>query len=289
MRSRIPQLREDEIVELAEVVADEHCRSGIVCPVTILRANKVKFCYGTYGLKTFDGMLEYKNGRFFVFCNRDRGNHEGTRRSRFTLSHELAHFYIPEHRWALLNGVGAHPSVCGLFDGASVQEEVEADIFAANLLMPPSRFKAAMSKTTGTPMNRVMCLKDTFQTSILSTAVQYGRYDNNVVALLKWSNDDVEWKRILEEYFFAQQYRSWKLRSRADLPDDSATAVALAESPDTPEPTIHESVLTASFCFHHVSSSGSRDIVLREEAVRLGRHGVLTLLSVHPRFQKKVQ
>src|SRR6185503_10433942 len=124
------------------------------------------------------------------------------------------------------NGVGAHPSVCGLFDGAAIQEELEADIFAANLLMPPSRFEPAMGKISGTPMNRVLRLKDQFQTSIVSTAIQLGRYEPEIVALLKWSNDDLEWKRILEEYFFAQQYRSWKLQSRAELPDDSATAAA---------------------------------------------------------------
>jgi hypothetical protein len=136
-------------------------------------------------------------------------------------------------------------------------------------------------------MKRVLRLKDQFQTSIVSTAIQLGRYDSDLVALLKWSNQEVEWKRILEEYFFSRQYRSWKLQSRADLPDDSATATALAESPEIVEPRIHESVLTASFCFRHVASSGSRDIVLREEAVRLGRHGVLTLLSVHPVFREK--
>src|SRR5689334_23997225 len=51
----------------------------------------------------FDGLLEYEAGEFHVYCNVDRGNIPGGARARFTLAHELGHYFIDEHRIALID------------------------------------------------------------------------------------------------------------------------------------------------------------------------------------------
>ena len=286
MRSRLPAAREQEIIEIAEAVAEYHCKGETVCPLKILKAEGIDHAVGAYGEKTFEGMLEFRNGRFFVYCNRDRENLPHLPRGRFTLSHELGHFFIPEHNLALKNGTPKHQSECGLFDGQNVAEELEADLFAANLLMPPSRFKQEMAKRKNlSPLVAILELKDHFKTSILSTAIQYAPNHSDVVAMMKWNGDALAWKRVQDDYFLRHQYRRWKLDAPAGLPKESATRAALDDLPGGDVSSPRESILTANFCFHNVACAGSRDLIFREEAVRLGGHGVLTLLSLHPRFR----
>lgn len=284
MKSPLSATREQEIIELAEAVADHHCPREVVCPLKILRDEGIDYAVGAYGERTFDGMLEHKNGRFFVYCNRDRESLPHLPRGRFTLAHELGHYFIPEHRMALQLGAPKHQSQCGLFDGQGVKAELEADVFAANLLMPPSRFRVEMEKRWGiSPLEAVLELKEIFRASILSTVIQFAPNHPDVVAIMKWNSDSIGWKRVQDDYFLLHRYRQWKLESLEGLPRESATKAALQAA--EADLVVHDSVLTANFCFQQVACAGERDLVLREQAVRLGSHGALTILSLHPQFK----
>jgi hypothetical protein len=53
----------------------------------------------------------YLKGRFHIYCNLDRENLPSSPRARFTLSHELGHYFIDEHQNNLASGqVRPHPS-----------------------------------------------------------------------------------------------------------------------------------------------------------------------------------
>lgn len=91
--------------------------------------------FGAYG-DGFDGMLEYKEGRFHIFCNLDRIGSPDSTRSRFTMAHELGHYYIDGHRNVLASGdIPPHLSRCE-FESSQLAEQ-EADHFAGSFLMPP--------------------------------------------------------------------------------------------------------------------------------------------------------
>lgn len=247
--------------------------SKLIMPLELMEKTPLRECWSI------------RNGRFFIFCNRDRGNSPNLPRGRFTLAHELGHYFIPEHRLALERGAPKHQSKCGLFDGQNVPEELEADIFAANLLMPPSRFNAAVAKCKAkTPLLTILALKEQFKTSILSTAVQFASRAPDVVALLKWNDDKLGWKRVQNEYFAKHRFCSWKPESPTDLLKGSATVDALADPPDGSQSLIRESASSAETWFKNVPAGATQNLILREEALRLGDHGVLTLLSVHPQF-----
>ena len=60
------------------------------------------------------GMLEHRGGRpacwsggWHIYCNLDCVGQKDSPRARFTLAHELGHYYIDEHRNALVAGRGA--------------------------------------------------------------------------------------------------------------------------------------------------------------------------------------
>ena len=54
--------------------------------------------YDSYEIGTFDGMTIYDDGVFYIHINNDNGNKKGSGRSRFTLAHELGHYFIDSHR-----------------------------------------------------------------------------------------------------------------------------------------------------------------------------------------------
>ena len=143
-KAQLANERRDFIAELAEAVAEEHCPSGHVQPEAIIEANDITMSFGAYG-NTFDGMLECEQGRFHIYYNEDRLERADSGRARFTLGHELGHFYVDEHRNGLLGGASPHGSVCDF--NPSTLLEMEADTFASNLLLPRTRFRSAATST----------------------------------------------------------------------------------------------------------------------------------------------
>jgi hypothetical protein len=78
-----------------------------------------------YYQEAFDGMLEWRDGVFHIYCNLSTVENSTSVRARFTLAHELGHFFIDEHRNALASGrVPAHPSFC---NNANPEVQVEAE------------------------------------------------------------------------------------------------------------------------------------------------------------------
>ncbi len=281
MKLKLQRSREAEILELSSDVADEDSPAGRVCPARICRAKdkQIAIVHNSYGADKFDGMLVFRGGAWVILCNLDTGNNPGSTRERFTLAHELGHFHIPEHRKRLLAGCRSHGSYAGAFDGADSPEELEADTFAANLLMPVGRFVPKLKGSRQSPLVAIRALRQEFDTSWESTAIQAMRHDARIITIAKWTNDGFAWHRISEPAFKADGFRKFQLRDVNALPQDSATATALKEAETGNDHPIHEGVVTAAHCFGWVAAGGKRDILIREEAVRNGRFGVLSIFS----------
>lgn len=126
-----------EIAELAEAVADAYHPAIRVEPEVIAKELGITFSYGHY-TDAFDGMLEYQRGRFHIYCNLDRVQRPHSLRARFTLGHELGHYFIDEHRNALKRGHAAPDLFSRQYKCPNVVER-EADYFSTNLLLPRTR------------------------------------------------------------------------------------------------------------------------------------------------------
>ena len=61
---------------------------------------------------------------------------------RFSVGHELGHYFLPGHIDAVLGNGNIHESRAGF--ASSDKYEMEADYFAAGLLMPQKLFTPAM-------------------------------------------------------------------------------------------------------------------------------------------------
>jgi hypothetical protein len=271
---KLQESRKAEIAELAEAVVELNSAGGKpVDPAAILKAKGVGLHSEFYPEK-FDALLAYRRGKFHVHLNLSRvGGDPASPRARFSLAHELGHFFIDEHRTALLAGGKAHPSSCGMFDGADSIEEQEADHFAASLLMPSSRFVPA-AEGQGSPLNTILALHKCFDVSLTATALQYVQHVSDRAIVLRWNTDgSLAWTRPGRGYR-AAGYRSTRFKFPGQLPPDSATGRVIEGSVN------HDSgLLTMASVFINVAESGDRNSLVTEEAISLGDYGVLTIIS----------
>jgi hypothetical protein len=273
MKNKVPPARVDEIRQLAEQIAIDHCTAArAIDPILIIDRKGITLSFGRYG-GFFDGMLECRAGLFHIYCNLDRVEHSGSSRARFTLAHELGHYFIDEHRRALLVGRAlAHPSRCE-FESDNVAER-EADLFASNLLMPPGQFLAAATEAPrGLP--GILALARRFKTSVTSTALRYAECNLAPCVVLKWTQDGFAWKWLSGQVFEAGYRKT--VESLSALPRDSATAEALS-GVEPPAKGFFERGSTAALWFPHVDPRSARNCIMVEQALSLGRFGTLTVL-----------
>ncbi len=263
-----------EIADLAEFVAEESWGDQGVDPLAVADAKGITVSFNNYG-DAFDGLLEHKAGHFHIYGNLQRLERTDSSRARFTISHELGHYYIDEHRRTLEVGVvPSHPSFCDYESRNPVERE--ADHFASNLLLPERRFReAAASIPPG--LAGVLHLAKMFHTSITSTAIRYASLNVKPCALVKWESFGVKWK------WLSGSTREAGFRSiicdQSKLPLDCATACVFRG--DTSPTGFLESGTTASAWFPRTAELSHRNIILIEQAISLGRFGILTFLYPH--------
>jgi hypothetical protein len=110
---------------------------------------------------------------------------------RFTVAHELGHFFLPGHPQLLFpNGDDTHQSKSGFI--SHDREERQADQFAAALLMPKTHFKKAI-ESAGQGFAAVQYLAELCKTSITATAIRYATYTDDALAIIVSSGDRVEY------------------------------------------------------------------------------------------------
>lgn len=150
-------------------------RKAPIDPVAIATTEKriLRLCPGDYKA-AFDGRLEYHRSkdRFLCFYNTkyDRaGEDRHAPRTRFSLAHELGHFFIESHHEYLRSGGKSHPSRSEFV--ASTPVERQADCFAAHLLMPDRLVKPTVNQDE-LSVELIDLVARTFQTSFVSAALR---------------------------------------------------------------------------------------------------------------------
>jgi hypothetical protein len=123
---------------------------------------------------------------------------------RFTVAHELGHYFLDGHVDHLFrNGQYLHKSESGFT--SKDQYEREADAFAAALLMPKSLFKTALAKA-GSGLTAIESIANDCGTSLTATGIRYAKLSDDPVAVVCSTGDKIN---------FA--FMSDSLRKRPDL------------------------------------------------------------------------
>lgn len=144
----------------------------------------------------FDGQLEYhrREDRFLLFYNTKydaglpRGSHHP--RTRFSIAHELGHFYLDIHHAYLRHGGKAHGSRGEYVNDATIERE--ADAFAAGLLMPERLIRRIVNQDV-LSLAAIEQIAEAFQTSLVSTALRCVELSDFPCALVALRDGAVAW------------------------------------------------------------------------------------------------
>lgn len=186
--------RADEIVQVA------HITEPPVDPLVLAasEAPLLRACGDNFRNK-FDGQLEYHKARrrFLLLYNTkyDVGLLPGEHhpRTRFSIAHELAHFYLDEHHTFLRGGGKSHAS-CGEFE-VGVKMEREADAFASGMLLPTKLFQPLVNEDDLT-LSRIDDFAALFRTSLVSTAIRAAQVSHFPTAFVGIRGGQVAWTSL---------------------------------------------------------------------------------------------
>jgi hypothetical protein len=110
---------------------------------------------------------------------------------RFTIAHELGHYFLPGHPEHLFpNGDGIHKSKSGTFSGDIFEKQ--ADHFAKTLLMPETFFIEAL-RDAGGGFASVETLSTKCMTSFTATAIRITEFSEDPFAVIMSNGNKVEW------------------------------------------------------------------------------------------------
>ncbi|MDE1568246.1 ImmA/IrrE family metallo-endopeptidase [Aquabacter sp. P-9] len=187
---------------------------------------------------------------------------------RFSVSHELGHYFLPGHVDQVLKN-GLHVSRAGFITNDPY--ELEADHFAAGLLMPETPFRKAMG-LYDPGLDAIDAVSELCLTSRTATAIRFAELSNVAVAVIVSTGAAIDYC-FMSDAMKSLPKLDW-IRKGSPLPKGTATARLAARS---------DAVLAGERVAEEVDVSdwlgGTTKATVSEEAVGLGRYGkVLTIL-----------
>lgn len=188
---------------------------------------------------------------------------------RFSIAHELGHYFLPGHIDALFTAGNIHESYAGYSSENSY--EIEADHFAASLLMPQSLVEIEMRKV-GEGLNAIEYLAQKCQTSLTASAIRFTQLSKDSIAIVVSSGSLIDYC-FMSDALKDVRGIDWIRKGQA-VPKGTTTCAfnSSADKVKQSERMKGTSVLQDWF-------GGSRNIKINEDVIGLGTYGkTLTVL-----------
>ena len=179
----------------------------------------------------FDGRLSYHNGRFLLVYNTRynvwprRGEHHP--KVRFTVAHELGHYYLDRHREFL---VTRHTPIESFTEFESNnQVEREADAFATGLLMPKYLLTPIINCEPDATIRSIKEAATEFDVSLTSMMVRWTQLSHFPSVTICIRDGLIQWGFVSEAF---RQCGLWQ--SKRDVAPKSTDALQFLNA----EPTL---------------------------------------------------
>lgn len=190
-KNQINSYYQKKIISITDFLCSEFFQEQATDLAAILSSEDIPVYYDHYE-QTFDGLLTYDSSGFHIHIDIDAGNTLTSKRGRFTLAHELGHYFIDEHRIGLMKGeLTPHPSKGKLIRTEPI--ELQADYFAANLLMPREKFRSISGSKDYFSLDILKELSDTFQASLLTTVLRFAEVGTHEIMVVFSKENKVKW------------------------------------------------------------------------------------------------
>ena len=189
---------------------------------------------------------------------------------RFSVAHELGHYLLDGHIDHLLTETDIHVSHAGFV--SADHYELEADYFAAGLLMPKGLFKRAIGRREP-GLTAIEAMANEFRTSLTATAIRYAELTDDAIGII------ISKGQVIEYCFLSEAMKSLPLltwpRKGAAVPKGTETAQLNTD---------FNRILIADRAENEIDVidwlGGTRSSMITEEVIGLGNYGkTLTVLS----------
>lgn len=189
---------------------------------------------------------------------------------RFSIAHELGHYFLDGHMDHVLPTDGSHSSSAGFVSRDLY--EIEADQFAAGLLMPNDLFWEALQQHEANIAD-IGSLASLCKTSLTATAVRYAALTDDAVAVIVSTGNKIDYC-CLSNTMKSLKEITWPTKGMA-LPPASVTAQFNSRPDRVSKNEKDEAEIEISDWI-----GGSRSLTAIEEVIGLGNYGkTLTLLT----------
>ncbi|MDR2011895.1 MAG: ImmA/IrrE family metallo-endopeptidase [Rhodanobacter sp.] len=213
------------------------------------------------------GMLLRHGNSFGILYASDIPN-EGFQ--RFSVAHELGHYFLDGHIDHVLLNDDVHSSRAGFSSGDPYEQE--ADNFAVGLLMPAKLFTRLMGRSR-LGLADIESARDICKTSLTATAIRYAELTDDAIAVILSTGRTIDYC-ILSETMKSLPDLTW-LKRGSPVPTTSVTAQFNADSSRVLRAEREENEIDVLDWL-----GGKRSSIVTEEVVGLGRYGkTLTVLS----------
>lgn len=188
---------------------------------------------------------------------------------RYSVAHELGHYFLPGHPEAVFDARGIHESRAQFV--SKDRYEMEADGFAAGLLMPRHLFVPALERAEQ-GLAAVESLATLCKTSLHATAIRYAQCTRDMAAIVVSVGDRID-HCIMSEALKGVDGIDW-LRKRELLPRSCLTHTFNQNAANVRDAVRIEETSNLQEWF-----GGHRRIAIDEDVIGLGSYGkTLTVL-----------
>jgi len=189
---------------------------------------------------------------------------------RFSVGHELGHYFLEGHIDHVLPKDGVHTSHAGFI--SADPHELEADQFAAGLLMPSAPFKRALSGHDA-GLAAIESVAGLCKASLTAAAIRYAELADAAVAIVISTGPTIDFCFMSETIKSVPQL-SW-LRKGTPVPQDTVTAKLNANARRVADGVRDEADIDVIDWL-----GGNRSVRATEQVVGLGNYGkTLTVIT----------
>jgi len=165
-------------LEAGEIVDEREITTLPIDPISIGRDLGIEVIAKPAHIEGVSGMF-LRKGETYIIVYATHIDNIGFQ--NFSVAHELGHYFLPGHIDAVLSDREVHESRAGFASGD--RYELEADHFAAGLLMPQNLFMSAMNRN-GHGLVAIEALADLCKTSLTATAIRYTQWTDEPMAVV---------------------------------------------------------------------------------------------------------
>ena len=265
---QIPEYRQKSLVRQAEqLLHDENLLRLPVDLEALAKSRKIYVRAMDSAEKGVSGMLLRHGDMFGILYSASIPN---LGFMRFSIAHELGHYFIDGHLDQIPFDGNTHSSWAGFV--SSAVHEREADYFAAGLLMPTTPVRRIID---GTPAGlcSVEAVQREAEASLTAAAIRYVALADNATAVVVSRNGSVDYC-FMSDTMKSLKELTW-LRKGMPIPPDTLTESILDQSEEEQLQARSEGEVDIATWFE-----GRRSVTAWEEVIGLGGYGrVLTILT----------